>query len=200
MWKCPPCGPFILLSPCCRLLSCDQAVVHPGSATSEEPAYLFYLFIFFPPGAPVHSVIQHHVVPGLVSACTRRGQGKDWICQSASTLGAAAAHADAVAWPLPTPTHPTPPPGTHTPRAHTAHTHSLMELALTTDPNCLWTGSSCIIGAWPPRFMSINHSRQGKSVAAAAAFFCAEIQGSKNTSGWMYTKEVCIMPPSLQLH
>lgn len=105
-----------------------------SSATTRPPSpsllLFFFLFCFSPPPsycfvfllspcAPVRSLIQHHVVAGLVSACTRRGQGKDWICQSASTL------VRPTPWPGPPPPaarHPSPPPGNpHATRAHRTH-------------------------------------------------------------------------------
>lgn len=86
------------------------------------------IFYFFSLSWCACALIQHHVVPGLVSACTRRGQGKDWICHSTSTL------VRLRPWPAPAPHHhhPSPPPlrpcwHPQATRARRTHTGSLME-------------------------------------------------------------------------
>lgn len=106
---------------------------------------------------------QHHVVPGWYQHVPDEDRGRTGSVKVHRLSGVRGARRRRGL--APPPSSPPPHPHTHTPHAHTAHTHSLMEPALTTDPNCLWTGSSCIIGAWPPRFMSINHSRQSRGGA-----------------------------------
>lgn len=67
-----------------------------------------------------HVAVAAMAPPGsrLVSACTRRGRRKDWICQGASTRGCPRSAAQC---------------SCSAPRGL-----SLMGPTLTTDPNCLW--------------------------------------------------------------
>lgn len=103
---------------------------------------------------------------GLVSACTRRGQGKDWICQSASALRLRRAP---VPRPLP-------------------HSHSLMGSGLTTDPNCLWAALHVLLV--PDCFGSCQQatgSRERIATAIAPLFAFMFMQTNKHPSVYTFT-------------